>query len=102
MSQVFRRYSIFITIYVDTIWAMVCCFICSLQCLPGGKPSLQTHSTQKATYHLYNHNISQQHHTCNFDCNEHLKPPMPLTDTMNTKCLQHVSLKDCGIVKCEP
>jgi len=69
-------------------------------CLEGNHPYRHTADRRPPTIYTTT-TYHNQHHTCNFYCNWHLKPPMPLTDTMNTKCLQHVSLKDSVLLKCE-
>ena len=78
MSQVFRRYSMFIMIYVDTIWAMVCCFICSLQC-PAWKETTLT-DTQETEGYLPS--TQPQHITTNITL-----VTLTATNTSNHRCL---------------
>ena len=70
MSQVFRRYSIFIIIYVDIIWAMglLLYLLSSVHCLEGNHPyrrkadrTLPTDTQQTERYlpFIQYHNMSQ-------------------------------------------
>jgi len=70
MSQVFRRYSILIIIYVDIIWAvgLLLHLLSQVHCLEGNHPYRHTADRRLPTVSTAT-TCHNQHHTWNFDCN---------------------------------
>jgi len=68
MSQVFRRYSLFIIIYVDMIWAvrLLLHLLSPVHCLEGNHPYRHTADRRLPTVSTAT-TYNNQHHTCNFD-----------------------------------